>query len=144
MRQGEEEQVGRAYADAGVEAELAAFFDDIPARMADTALVISRAGASTVAELAALGRPSILVPYPFAMDDHQTANARALAEPGAALMAPEAGLTPEALSELIARVLSDPQEAAAMAERARAVGNPNAARDLADLVAELGNRATST
>lgn len=144
VRQGEEQGVGEAYARAGVEAELAPFFDDIPARMADAALVIARAGASTVAELSVLGRPSILVPYPHAMDDHQTANARALADAGAALVAPEAGLTPEHLSGLIGRVLGQPEEAAAMAARAREAGNPTAARDLADLVAELGNRATST
>ena len=76
---------------SGVEAELASFFGDVPGRMAAADLLISRSGASTVAELLALGRPSLLVPYLHAVDDHQTANARALADAGAARAGAAAG-----------------------------------------------------
>ncbi|HUF55194.1 MAG TPA: UDP-N-acetylglucosamine--N-acetylmuramyl-(pentapeptide) pyrophosphoryl-undecaprenol N-acetylglucosamine transferase [Thermohalobaculum sp.] len=138
VREGEEDAVGAAYAEAGVEAALAPFFADMPRRIADAQLVIARAGASTVAELAAIGRPAILVPYPHAMDDHQTANARALSDAGGAVVTPEHGLTAGGLAKLIERILADPAEAAAMAEKARAAGNPTAASDLADLVEELG------
>ena len=143
VREGEEERVASAYSQAGIEAELGAFFADMPRRIAEAQLVISRAGASTVAELAAIGRPAILVPYPHATDDHQTANARALAEAGGAVVAPERDLTPASLAGMIEDILARPDEAAAMAERARTAGNPTAASDLADLVEELGARVKS-
>jgi len=139
VRAGEEGPVGAAYASARVEAELAMFFDDMPRRMAAAQLVISRAGASTVAELAAIGRPAILVPYPHAMDDHQSANAKALAAAGGAILAPEAALTANALARHIGAVLLDPGRAETMAARAKAQGRPQAARELADMAAALGN-----
>ncbi|MCH8952391.1 MAG: glycosyltransferase, partial [Proteobacteria bacterium] len=139
VRPGEEGPVRAAYASAGVEAELALFFDDLPRRIAAAQLVICRAGASTVAELAAIGRPAILVPYPHAMDDHQSANAMALAAPGGAILAPEAELTTDALARHIRAVLLAPGQAAHMAAQARAQGRPRAAGDLADLVEALGN-----
>lgn len=138
VRPGEEGPIGAAYESAGVDAELAIFFDDMPRRMAAAQLVISRAGASTVAELAAIGRPAILVPYPHAMDDHQTANAMALAAPGGAILAPEAELTTDALARHIRAVLLEPGQAAHMAARARAQGRPQAACDLAGMIAALG------
>ena len=122
---------------AGATAEVAPFFDDLPARIAAAQLVVARAGASTLAEIAAIGRPAILVPYPAAMDDHQTANAEALAETGAALLAQEAALTAEGLAADIAAILSDPARAADMAADARGAARPDAARRLGDLVAAL-------
>lgn len=138
VRPGEEGEVAAAYRDAGVETKLAPFFDNMPELLAGCQLVICRAGASTVAELAALGRPSILVPYPHAMDDHQTANAKAFADTGGAILAPEAGLKAEALAEHIRGLLLDPDKAEQMAGRARAEGRPRAAQKLADLVEALG------
>ena len=129
--------VSAIYKTAGVEAELAEFFDDMPRRLADAHLVICRAGASTVSELTAIGRPSILVPYPSAMDDHQTANAQPLADAGAAILAQEAGLTGAALAGHIRAILSDPAKASGMATAAKALGHPAAASDLADLVETL-------
>jgi UDP-N-acetylglucosamine--N-acetylmuramyl-(pentapeptide) pyrophosphoryl-undecaprenol N-acetylglucosamine transferase len=92
------DNVRRIYAKAGVYADLATFFDDVPNRMAAAHIVITRAGASTVAELAEAGRPAIVIPYPHAMDDHQTANARAVEASGAGWLIPQAGFTPEALT----------------------------------------------
>ncbi|MEO1687605.1 MAG: UDP-N-acetylglucosamine--N-acetylmuramyl-(pentapeptide) pyrophosphoryl-undecaprenol N-acetylglucosamine transferase, partial [Pseudomonadota bacterium] len=132
-REGEAEAVRAAYAAAGVRAEVAPFFDDLPARLASAQLVVCRSGASTCAELAALGRPAILIPFPAALDDHQTANARALVEAGGALATPEAGLTSAALSAQMRAVLGDAPRAASMAAAARALGRPDAAGALADL-----------
>ena len=89
------DRVRAAYAALGCEVELASFFTDVPARMAAIDLLVSRSGASTVAEVLALGRPSLLVPYLHAADDHQTANAKALAEAGAAILVPQPELTAE-------------------------------------------------
>ncbi|MCL5777845.1 undecaprenyldiphospho-muramoylpentapeptide beta-N-acetylglucosaminyltransferase [Limibaculum sp. FT325] len=141
VRPGEEAAVARACTEAGVEAELAPFFADMPARIAGAHLVVARAGASTIAELTAIGRPAILVPYPHATDDHQSANAAALAEAGGALVIPEAGLTPEILAQPLAALLTDPVAAARMAVASRALGRPDAASRLAGIVAALGNRA---
>ncbi|HZB93208.1 MAG TPA: undecaprenyldiphospho-muramoylpentapeptide beta-N-acetylglucosaminyltransferase, partial [Stellaceae bacterium] len=93
------EGVRRAHRASGVAAELAPFFNDVPERLARAHLVISRAGASTMAELAMVGRPAILVPYPHAADDHQTANARALEKAGGAWVVPQAEFTAAALAE---------------------------------------------
>jgi len=138
VRPGEEKAVAAAYIDAGIDATLAPFFADLPARMAEAQLVIARAGASTLAEIAAIGRPAILVPYPAAADDHQTANAEALVQAGGALLAPEAGLTAASLAARVAGILADPEGARRMAEAAKAQGKPRAAADLADLVEALG------
>ncbi len=136
-REAELEDVRATYAAMGVRATCAAFFDDMPARLAAAHLIVSRAGASTVAEIAAMGRPAILVPYPAAMDDHQSANARALAEGSAAVLAPEAGLTPHVLAEHLARLIGDPGLLADMAAAATWQARPDAARKLADLVCSL-------
>jgi UDP-N-acetylglucosamine--N-acetylmuramyl-(pentapeptide) pyrophosphoryl-undecaprenol N-acetylglucosamine transferase len=129
--------VTAAYANGCVAAEVRPFFDDVPHRMAAAQLVIARAGASSVAEISAIGRPAILVPYAAATADHQTANARGLAEAGGAVVIPESALAPETLSAQIAAVLADPEAATKMADNARAVGRPDATERLVAMVEEL-------
>jgi UDP-N-acetylglucosamine--N-acetylmuramyl-(pentapeptide) pyrophosphoryl-undecaprenol N-acetylglucosamine transferase len=131
------ERTRKAYAAMNVAVDVAPFFADAPERMTAAHLVIARAGASTVAELAVLGRPAILVPYRYAADDHQSANARALADAGAAWVLAEADFTPEALASLLVRRLADPPGLARAAARAHALARPDAARALADAVAGL-------
>jgi UDP-N-acetylglucosamine--N-acetylmuramyl-(pentapeptide) pyrophosphoryl-undecaprenol N-acetylglucosamine transferase len=131
------ERVRAVYKQAGVLAELAPFFADLPQRLAAAHLVIGRAGASTVAELAAIGRPSILVPYPFAADDHQTANARAFEAAGACTVIPHASFTAAALVGHLVALFAAPQRLADMAAAAHLSGRPDAAQRLADLVGEL-------
>jgi len=137
VRAGEAEAVAEAYRGAGVAAEIAPFFDDLPARIAAAHLVVARAGASTLAEIAAIGRPAVLVPYPSAAADHQTVNARPFEAAGAAILAPEAGLDADTLAGHLGAVLGDPERARRMAAAARGLGRPGAAEDLADLVAAL-------
>ncbi|WP_114966079.1 UDP-N-acetylglucosamine--N-acetylmuramyl-(pentapeptide) pyrophosphoryl-undecaprenol N-acetylglucosamine transferase [Alkalilacustris brevis] len=127
-------RVERAYADAGVTAEVRPFFEDIPARLSEAQLVISRAGASSLADITVIGRPAILVPFAAAAADHQTANARALVEAGAAVMMPESRFDPQGLAEHLSLVLGDPEAATQMAARALACAVPDAAVRLADLV----------
>jgi UDP-N-acetylglucosamine--N-acetylmuramyl-(pentapeptide) pyrophosphoryl-undecaprenol N-acetylglucosamine transferase len=131
------ERVAGAYAALGFEAELASFFHDLPERLASTHLVVSRAGASSVAEILVLGRPALLVPFRFAADDHQRANAEAVAGEGAGWLIGEAELSGEALAERLRAALEEPGELAAMAARARALGRPDAAQLLADAVQAL-------
>ena len=121
-----------AYAEAGVQVETASFFQDLPERMAASHLVVARAGASTIAEVLTIGRPAVLVPYPHAMDDHQTANARAVDEAGGAWLMPQPAFTPEALAQRLETLLTLPESAAQVAGRARALGRPEAAAHLAD------------
>jgi UDP-N-acetylglucosamine--N-acetylmuramyl-(pentapeptide) pyrophosphoryl-undecaprenol N-acetylglucosamine transferase len=126
-----------AYRRIGIGAELKTFFDDVPARLAATHLLIARAGASTIAEITALGCPAVLVPYPYAADDHQTANARAVTEAGGAWLMPQDALTPEGLAARLEELFAAPQKLAAAAAAARATGFDRAAARLADLVFEL-------
>ena len=128
------DEVAAVYRDCGVAAKLAGFFDDVPARLAAAHLVICRSGASTTAELAAAGRPAILVPYPSAIDDHQTANARALVDAGAAWMMPEASLNAQALAERLESLLRAPALLTRAAHCAAAAATNGAAGRLADLV----------
>jgi UDP-N-acetylglucosamine--N-acetylmuramyl-(pentapeptide) pyrophosphoryl-undecaprenol N-acetylglucosamine transferase len=128
------ERVRAAYAALGVQAELAAFFANVPDRLAAAHLVIARSGASTVAEITGVGRPSILVPYPFATDDHQSANAAALDRCGGAWMIPQSELKPERLAAQLEMVWRSPETLAAAAAQARAVGQPDATEKLAALV----------
>ncbi|RMG28443.1 MAG: UDP-N-acetylglucosamine--N-acetylmuramyl-(pentapeptide) pyrophosphoryl-undecaprenol N-acetylglucosamine transferase, partial [Gammaproteobacteria bacterium] len=121
---------------AGVEAELVPFIDDMAAAYAWADLVVCRAGALTVAELAAAGVGAILVPYPHAVDDHQTANARYLADAGAAELLPQSRLTAERLAECLARLLGDRDRQRAMAQAARARAMPEAARRVAEICLE--------
>jgi UDP-N-acetylglucosamine--N-acetylmuramyl-(pentapeptide) pyrophosphoryl-undecaprenol N-acetylglucosamine transferase len=128
------ERVKAIYAADGIPAELSPFFPDVAARLVAAHLVIARAGASTVAELAVAGRPAILVPLPGAIDDHQTANARALAEAGGAWVVPQPQFTPEFLAERLAQVLADPAGLAEAAVGARSQARADASARLADLV----------
>lgn len=128
------DRVAASYRAAGQTAELKSFFDDMPRRFAAAHLVVARAGASTVAELAAAGRPAILIPFAAAMDDHQTANARALVEAGAAWLLAEADATPDAVAGLMEKALGDPAGLAAAAAAARDMAQANAADLLADLI----------
>jgi len=131
------DRVRTSYVRAGVVAELAPFFTDLPRRIAAAHLVIGRSGASTVAELAAIGRPSILVPYPYAADDHQTANARAFEATGGCIVLPHASFTAATLAGHLVSLTDEPHRLAAMAAAAHAAGRPDAAARLADVVAEL-------
>ena len=123
------------YRAAGVQGELVAFIDDMARRYAEADLVICRAGAITVAELSAGGVASLLVPFPHAVDDHQSANARFLADRGAALLLPQAGLTPQKLADTL-RTLDRPR-LLEMARRARALGKPDAASQVAARCMEI-------
>ncbi len=118
----------------GIEAELAAFFEDVAERMAASDLVITRSGASTVAELLHLARPAILVPYPHAADDHQRANAERLVAAGAARMLPEEEFTPARLAELLAALAETPATLAGMSEAAAGMAVGDAAERLAGAV----------
>ncbi len=128
------ERVGVAYQQAGMMAELSPFFPDVADRLAKAHLVIARAGASTVAELAVAGRPAILVPLPGAIDDHQSANARALADAGGAWVMPQPHFTPAALAGRLTALLADPVALTAASVAARGQARPDAAGRLADLV----------
>ena len=128
------DKVRGVYDTAGVTATLAGFFDDMTARLRAAHLVIGRSGASTIAELAAAGRPAILVPYPHAADDHQSVNARAFAETGGGWVMPQSELTAADLSQALARLLSDPTALEDAAAAAYGFGRDGAAERLADLV----------
>lgn len=128
-----------AYVAAGVAAETLPFIDDMAARYAAADLVICRAGASTVTELAAAGVASILVPLPWAVDDHQTHNARYLSERGAAILIPQAEFTPEKVSHLIESLTRD--KLLEMARAARAAAKTDAARVVGDICRELAHAA---
>ena len=130
----DETRVREAYARLGVKAEVAPFFSDLPARIAAAHLVVSRSGASTVAELAAIGRPSILVPLPHALDQDQLANATVLANAGGAIVLKQDDFTPARLAGAVAAVAADADKLSAMAAAAKSAGVPNAAERLADLV----------
>jgi UDP-N-acetylglucosamine--N-acetylmuramyl-(pentapeptide) pyrophosphoryl-undecaprenol N-acetylglucosamine transferase len=135
------EAARRIYRDHAIAAETSTFFDDVPARLAGAHLVISRAGASTVAELGAVGRPAILVPFAAAAEDHQTLNARAFAANGAAWVMTEQEFTPDALAARLASLMGDAARLAQAAASANSQGRPQAAHDLADLVDRLAGGA---
>ncbi len=122
---------------AGIAAEVDSFFTDVPERLARAQLVICRAGASTVAELAAIGRPALLVPYPHATDDHQAANARAFADAGAGWVIPQAGLSAPALTTILAERLGDAVGLAGAAAQARRFACDDAAERLTAIVLAL-------
>ena len=134
-------RVASACARMGFAVELAEFFPDLPARIAAAHLVIGRAGASTVSELAVIGRPSILVPFPHALDQDQAANAAVLAASGAAQVVPQSEFTPEKLASLLRKALADPSSLIAAAQAAKAAGVADAAERLADLVLEACGKA---
>ena len=134
------EAVRAVYAELGIPAELTTYIADMPAKLGDCHLVIARAGASTIAELTAAGRPAILVPLPSATDDHQTANAREMARSGGARMIAQSDFTPVTLAAQIAALASDPEALLNAAARALSVGRPHATSDLADLVERIADR----
>ncbi|MGJ8584501.1 MAG: UDP-N-acetylglucosamine--N-acetylmuramyl-(pentapeptide) pyrophosphoryl-undecaprenol N-acetylglucosamine transferase [Marinosulfonomonas sp.] len=139
-REEDAERVSHYYADHGIKADVQTFFDDLPNRMSEAQLVISRAGASSIADISVIGRPSVLIPLATATWDHQTANARGLVEAEAAISIPESLLDPETLSEHILTVLSHPKAAVKMAHGALAQGHPDATEQLVTLVEMLANR----
>jgi UDP-N-acetylglucosamine--N-acetylmuramyl-(pentapeptide) pyrophosphoryl-undecaprenol N-acetylglucosamine transferase len=137
---GEDEQrVAATYARLGVKAEVAPFFSDLPARIASAHLIVSRSGASTVAELAAIGRPALLVPLPGALDQDQLANASVLGAAGGAIVLKQDDFTPERLAQELARLSADPAALPAMAAGAKSAGVLDAADRLADLVLRVAN-----
>lgn len=126
--------VRRRYEAAGFPADVRAYIHNMPEEFAQADLIISRAGASTLAELMAAGRAAILIPLPTAADDHQRKNAEALARRGAARMMPQAALSGVSLAAAVRELLQEPQKIAAMAEAARTLGRPAAATQIVDLV----------
>lgn len=132
------ERVRARYAELGIPAELATYLPDLPERLGRAHLVIARSGASTVAELAAAGRPAVLVPFAAATDDHQTYNARELVAAGGARAIPQGQFTAAELAKQMEKLGLEPAALANAARRAWSVGRPNAVRDLADLIEEIG------
>ncbi|MFK7746498.1 MAG: UDP-N-acetylglucosamine--N-acetylmuramyl-(pentapeptide) pyrophosphoryl-undecaprenol N-acetylglucosamine transferase [Roseobacter sp.] len=143
-REEDQDRVATYYAEHGVKAEVQPFFHDVPRRMTETQLVISRAGASSVADLSVIGRPSILIPFAAATGDHQTANARGLVEAGGSIMLPESKANPDALAELIMTVLDNPDGAMQMARSAAAFGMPDATERLVEMVETLAQKGQDT
>ena len=131
------EEVRARYAGLGIPADLATYIDDMPDKLAWSHLVIARAGASTIAELTAAGRPAILIPLPSATDDHQTVNAREMAKAGGARMIAQRNFTPVELAKQMQKLGLEPEALANAAERAKGCGRPDAAKDLADLVERM-------
>jgi UDP-N-acetylglucosamine--N-acetylmuramyl-(pentapeptide) pyrophosphoryl-undecaprenol N-acetylglucosamine transferase len=132
---GRDGEVRSRYQQHGVAAEVVAFIDEMAARYAETDLIVCRAGATTVAEIAAAGIASLLVPYPHSVDDHQTINARFLADRGAALLIPQSELTAQRLAEVLGGFTRE--RLLAMAQAARATGRPEATRSVAQACMEL-------
>jgi len=137
VREEELSRVRAVYDRLKIHAELAPFFNDLPARLAANHLVISRSGATTVAELAAIGRPSILVPLPGSIDQDQFANAGVLSQADAALRIPQSDFSPDRLASEISALAAEPAKLATMAQAARGVGRLDAAQRLADLVVKV-------
>lgn len=128
------------YAKAGIVAETAPFFKDMAQRIAKAHFIISRAGASSVSELCAIGRPSLLVPYPFALDHDQAMNAKSLADSGGAQIIAQAALSPQKLAAIIAKAIAEPEALALMAGKARKCGKPGATKRLADLAEQAAGK----
>jgi UDP-N-acetylglucosamine--N-acetylmuramyl-(pentapeptide) pyrophosphoryl-undecaprenol N-acetylglucosamine transferase len=133
----------RTYEEAGIDAEVEPFFDDIPRRFSEAQLVISRSGASSVADISIIGRPSILVPLAAAIRDEQTANARGLVDAQAAIMIPESKFTPETVAQNIEIILAHPKAALQMSIAALSVARPNATEQLVEMVEILNGKNAS-
>jgi len=136
-------RVKAAYAEIGIDAGLAPFFHDLPQRIADSHLVISRSGASTIAELTVIGRPAIMVPLPGALDQDQKANAAGLAAAGGGWLVEQAELSPERLAADLERLMADPARLSAAAVAARGAGHPDAVARLADVVERVAAGASA-
>lgn len=137
-------RVAEYYAENGINADVQPFFHDVPRRMSEAQLVISRSGASSIADLTVIGRPAILIPYAAAAGDHQVANAKGMIEAEAAVMIPENAANPETLTEHIKMILSDGPAAIRMANRALSLGKPEAAETLADMITDLTTKEPTT
>lgn len=133
------EHVRKHYTELGIPAELMTYIEDMGGKLGECHLMIGRAGASTIAELTAAGRPAILIPFAAATDDHQTANAREMVKAGGARAIQQSTFTPDVLARQIEALAMDPVALNNAAARALSVGRPHAARDLADLVERVGN-----
>jgi UDP-N-acetylglucosamine--N-acetylmuramyl-(pentapeptide) pyrophosphoryl-undecaprenol N-acetylglucosamine transferase len=131
------EDFARRYAEAGITAEVRAFIDDMGAAYRAAAVVVARAGASTLAELTMIGKPAILIPFPFAADDHQTVNARELADAGAAQLLVQSTTTPTELAETMRHLLEDRDARRKMSDASRALGKPKAHVEIADAIEAL-------
>ena len=131
-----------AYAEAGIRAEVEPFFADVPRRLSEAQLVISRSGASSVADISIVGRPAILIPFAAAAGDHQTANARGLVEAEAAVLIPESRLDVATLAGHVAAILENPDAATRMAQSALGYGTPDATDRLVEMVLTLTERKT--
>lgn len=138
------ERVTAAYAQAGIRAEVEPFFEDVPRRLSEAQLVVSRSGASSVADISVIGRPAILVPFAQAANDHQTANARGLVAAGGAILIPESRLDPATLAGHVAAILENPKAATRMAHAALAHGVPDATLRLVQMVEALAQNAKET
>lgn len=136
-REDQIEEVRKVYQEAGIEAELATFFDDVAQRLEDSHLVICRSGASTVAEVATAGRPAIFVPYPHHKDQQQKMNADVIGDAGGGWVMTESGFTAETLASRIETFLQNPSVLFKAAENARSCGRPDAARKLGNLVTAI-------
>lgn len=136
------DRVVAAYAEAGIRAEVEPFFADVPRRLSEAQLVISRSGASSVADISIVGRPAILIPFAAAAGDHQTANARGLVEAEAAVLIPESRLDVATLAGHVAAILENPGAAARMARSALGYGTPDATDRLVEMVLTLTERKT--
>lgn len=140
VRGPELDRIGEAYKAGGIRHDLRAYFDDMADRLGAAHLVICRAGASTVTELASAGRPGMMVPYPTATDDHQSANARRLVEVGGGWLIPQSALSAPYLAERLSSLLSNPALLAKASRCARAGAHDDAAQALADVVCAQGDR----
>jgi UDP-N-acetylglucosamine--N-acetylmuramyl-(pentapeptide) pyrophosphoryl-undecaprenol N-acetylglucosamine transferase len=134
------DRVAASYREAGVAANLHTFFRDLPNRIAESHLVISRAGASTVAELTVIGRPAIMIPLPHAIDQDQMANASVLTAAGGGWTFAQNDMTPERLAREISLMIGQPALLSNAAAAARAIGRPDAVERLADLVDRVADR----
>jgi len=133
----DEETVRQAYAKAGMEAEVRPFIVDMVSAYAASDLIICRAGATSLAEITVAGKASVLIPFPYAADDHQTENARAMVEAGAAAMIRESDLTAETLYSLVASLLGDDKKLRGMEEKSKTLGRPDAAASIVDACIKL-------
>jgi UDP-N-acetylglucosamine--N-acetylmuramyl-(pentapeptide) pyrophosphoryl-undecaprenol N-acetylglucosamine transferase len=131
------------YAEQGIDADVREFFRDVPTRMSEAQLIISRAGASSVADIAVIGRPSILIPYAAATGDHQNANAQELKCAGAAIIVPESRLNHAALAEQIETIMTNPRGASQMSRAALSCAMPDATKDLATLLQTIAQKGTA-
>lgn len=134
------ERVTAFYAEHGIDADVQPFFHDVPTLMSEAQLVISRAGASSLADISVIGRPSVLIPFAAAVGDHQTANARGLIDAGGAIVIPESKLDIQSLSEQITSILNNPTAALQMSAAALSVGVPDATERLVALVEQLAEK----